>query len=173
MTDNSPNELDRPSELFYAIQGLPDWREVFSDVTDPNWSPIHRQAGSLLSTILVATDEGRSIVAVAGELYGEKGYLAAVTTTGVVYADCNPITHQRLEFSVTLHPFSDVEEVTINADHVYFRGTEESPRHRRLTMALKVAGRTATFKSHGVTPLTTGDDVFAAMKTVRDGRASS
>ncbi len=169
MTDTlAPSDV-----LYYSIKNQKGWAGPLDEAQSYGPSPLRSQVGRIVSTILIATDEGGTAVAVGGEIDDDgKGYVAVITSAGIVHVETARISAEDTRYTASIYSFDDVSEVSIAAKHSYFDGTDVRPRHKGMSFSVTVGGKVATFTPSlsNPTPMTDSDAILKAFRTVQAGR---
>ena len=160
-----------PAELVYqAIESLPGWNAVLRDARDSFSQQLRGQVGALLSSVLLATEDGDRAIAIGGTIDEDgAGYLAIVASTGVVVVKSTKISAQETSYAVRAYAFREVRDVQLGTRHSYFSGTEQAPRNTGVSLSFTVDGQAVAFDSRfSRVPLVGADAVLNAFRAVRD-----
>lgn len=171
MTDElSPND-----RLFYSIKDLRGWYEVLDLAADSFYgnSPSRHSVGRLISTILLAAGEDLEPIAISGALdENGTGHLALVYPKLILRVTGNQLKKAEGTFKLDLWPLTEATELTIEASHNYFDGTDTYPRSRGVQVRFTVGGEqvalSGTNSYHRTWPALQDDAFHAAFVALRD-----
>lgn len=166
------DEFKASDRLFYAIAALKGWDEAAEEARSYGGNYAWRY-GQLMSSILVAADEDREPIAVAGALdESGTGNLAVVYDRFVVVVDVVELSAQKGDVKVTVHGHDEIDVLRVRTNHNYFDGVKQSPRHSGIEFETEVASKRFVFPStrFGRSPLVQGEAAWSAYRLIRDGR---
>ena len=166
-------EFKPSDQLYYAIAALRGWDEASQQARSYGGTHASR-FGRLVSSILVAADDGRDPLAVTGALDERgTGNIAVIYDQFVVVVDVVELQEQNGEVSVILHNFDAIEAVQISTTHNFFDGTTRHMRHEGIELQIGIAGQRFIFPpmKWAQSPLLQSDAVLLAYTTIRDKRA--
>ncbi|WZH38763.1 MAG: hypothetical protein PIR02_08830 [Microbacterium enclense] len=160
----------KPSDhVHYGVNSLRGWDEALG--TAHGWGGNRaRNAGRLLSGIIVAGGEDRTPVAMAGQLDDNgTGNLAVLYADVIVTVTAVTILSDDATTEVTVHPLSAVDSIGVKAFHNYYDGTKSYERHNQLEVSVTVEGIEFTFTRSGYnsSELTDDNAVKKALDTLR------
>ncbi|CAN7389996.1 hypothetical protein LJR045_002392 [Microbacterium sp. LjRoot45] len=169
-------ELEISDRVYFGIASLKGWDSALNDAAQIA-DNFRWRLGVLLSTILVASDGGGEPVTVAGDFDDDRtgtGFIALFYPEWVVLARVEELSATGGTTTVTVHRLSDVRVVSIRTEHMYFDGTERSPRHRGVSFTVSIEGDefdvTSISRTANGSPLRHPDAVLAAFKLIRDAK---
>jgi hypothetical protein len=161
-----------------AIRSIDSWSRLIYEAarhTAHNTNNlVARSVGELISSVLLATDDGETILALTGDFQDNAGWLSVVTRTGIVHAAVPSLTFADPRYTVTAYPFTSVTDLEVQAQHNHFVGTHGEPRHDWMKFKVKYSGEPVTFEQDysARVPLRDRDAVLAAFRAIRDGRSA-
>lgn len=170
-------QIPLSDSFYFALAQTESWARLIDGAHRWVDGPMHRHVGELLSSLLLATNDAATALALVGELHGDSaGYIAIVTTSGLVYADIRRFATDSADYTVEIHGFDAVDQLTIRSNHNYFDGvSEREVRHRYLELSVVFAGRHVTFRPARFDPssLTSPDAILRAFRELRDRRSTT
>ncbi|WP_223627272.1 hypothetical protein [Microbacterium sp. EST19A] len=168
----------KPSDrLFYSIKDLKGWYEVLELATDSfrGNSQSRNHAGRIITSILLAAGEDLEPIAISGGLDDDgTGHLVLVYPNLILRIVGNQLKVAEGSFEMGLWPLADATELTIEARHNYFDGTDTYPRSRGMKVRFTVGGEQVTLggtSAYRQTWPALQDNAFhAAFVALRDAR---
>jgi hypothetical protein len=164
--------LDEPQpsdNLYYALAQIDSWTRLQNGARRWVGTPMNRHVGELMSSLLLATSDATTVLTLAAHLKDDAGYIAMVTTSGLIYADIRSVTGQGLHFTVEVHPLDAVDQLGFAPPTTTSMASTES-RHGNIEFTISFAGHTVTFAParHTRNALTSSDAVLQAFFIIRD-----
>lgn len=167
MTDTDMKWTDH---VYYGIASLRGWYETLHRAHRWEGTSYQGRVGRLLSTLLLAGGDDRVPVAISGAMDdNQTGHLALLYPDVVVLARTHELTEDRGEFTVTLHPLTDIRKVRVEASHNYYAGTTEWRRESGMELHVTVDGQDIVFpgRNYEANELTNEASAAAAVALIR------
>lgn len=161
-------------DFIRGLSQLPGWNECLeqAEKSGTDRGPI----GQMLSSLLVATDDGERALALSGQLDAHGvGQVAVITAQGILHLLTKRMGEEggeELRFELKFHSFGDLRNLSVRTSHNPFDDVEKEPRHARMSFIIDLPDRSLTFAPVGAShpqPLVDPDAILTAYRAVRAG----
>ncbi|AUG29858.1 hypothetical protein CXR34_10660 [Microbacterium hominis] len=170
-TVHMPN-TDASSTLYFAIKSLRGWYEVLQGAENSMMPGFRRNVGTVVSSVLLASGEEVSPVAVTGSLDDSfSGTLLVVYPNFLVMVDALRLESDSASHVTKLCPVASASAIVIETKHSYYDGTEEHPRHKGFVFSVVLGGQRIQIGGSAYprqSPLVEDSAIYEAFKVVRD-----
>ena len=160
-------------DFIRGLSQLPGWNECLEQAEKSGTD--RGLFGQMLSSLLVATDDGARALALSGQLDAHGvGQVAVITAQGILHLLTKRMGEEdgeELRFELKFHSFGDLRNLSVRTSHSSFDDVEE-PRHARMSFIIDLPDRSLTFAPVGAShpqPLVDADAILAAYRAVRAG----
>ncbi|MBO2988869.1 hypothetical protein [Leucobacter tardus] len=161
-------------DFIRGLSQLPGWEECLEQArkSETDRTPF----GQMVSSLLVATDDGERALALSGQLNAHGvGQVAVITVQGILHLLTKRMGEEdgeELRFELKFHSFGDLRNLSVRTSHNSFNDVEGEPRHARMSFIIDLPDRSLTFApvdpSHPE-PLVNADAILTAYRAVRAG----